>query len=165
MFMRVLARATVVMAVSTWLAATPQVAHAIPSSGSYVIDAAQSNGLTGSFTVNLAGDGIETYNLTYAGSTWATGDTIHQNTGSVFEVEDIQGSDINTRFLLLDWRGGPTLTKFHINSELTPGSGLNFSYQSQSVPEPSSAALLVAGLGLLVGYHLRQRRPAGLQIG
>lgn len=154
MFHRVLTSVTLAFSLGAFLALTPTPAHAIPVQGDYLF----TSGLTGTFSSDgskvTIWDFIDPFNVH-----WTAADGPSQvflNNASFLSLSN------KTNFVVLDWSSfiarvvgpnGNSATIFTIDSAQTP------------IPEPSSGLLLLAGLGLLAAYGLRQRRQAGLQIG
>lgn len=159
MLLRVYARMAVALALTAWLAAPTHVAHALPTSGTYIIDAAQSNGLSGWFTVNSTATALQDWLFTSAGVNWTSSDIIVTNHTITLNVFDLSTGKV------LDIQWFQSVWAEYFNDQTDPVIYNSFQYTPQSVPEPSSAALLLAGLGLLVGYGVRQRRQTGLQLG
>ena len=175
MVRRVLSRLSVVMTLSALFTAPPQLAQAIPSSGDYVITGVN---LTGTFTVS--GTDLTVYDITVG-----DGPITFTSVNSL----DIYGfrQDVNDSTTILMNQGNDhyhldliwaihSVWDFDRCDTLDPDScllgnpGISPSLRFEklsSVPEPPTAMLLFAGMGLLglVEYVRRQRRQPGPQVG
>jgi len=170
MVRRVLSRLSVVMALSALFAAPPQLAQAIPSNGDYSFT--PGSGLTGTFTVD--GTDLTVYDITV--------DNVPITFTSVNSSDTYNFFDDSTRILTSQGNSQYHLDLFWAYRvwdfdscdgqggcvENSPASAPPLRFEKlSSVPEPSTAMLLFAGMGLLglVEYVRRQRRQPGLQVG
>lgn len=185
---RVFTTITAVALFSTLIAFAPPSAQALSSietPGDYIF----TGGLTGSF--HSDGMKLTTWNFTYNPSTpdpldplttWKDTEvdnllSLNPQTLIDNDASQFYSFDSNFYYIQIIWDPlvftnplipiPPTFPVFNtpsttINSE---PAYFSFSIAQASVPEPSSALLLLAGLVLLAGYRWRQQHSTGMQVG
>ena len=159
MFRRVLTSLTVVVSFSAILAVNPPPSQAIPTAGDYEFISA--SGLSGTFTSD--GSILTQWDITEpSGYQWQdtllTQEVIVNDQGAFVTADPLNLFQI----LSLSWDPNPQSTGV---SYFAPGSDTEGTATFKSVPEPSTALLVLAGLGFLAGYSWRQQRQAEVQVG
>lgn len=161
MLRRVLSRLIVGLSLCAVIAGAPQMAHAIPTAGTYVWDAGLD--ISGSFTSN--GITLTSWNMTLALTSFTNGGgLIIMNDETQFEQTIIPKS--LTTIWSLDSEAPAAIATF-ADGGLRRELSSDPTFTRVSVPEPPASALLSLGLGLLglVGYVRRQRRQIWLHVG
>lgn len=167
MFNFVMTRVTLALGLVLVLAVPPPTTHAIPVPGDYTINGA----LLGSF--HSDGSTITTWHFTHIGvpDVWASTIPFNTTSQTAFFFQTGYGFPEPPRALDISWLKAVnhdgdqvTVDGFPFNMPHFQGTAIITSTASP-VPEPSTAILLLGGLGLLVAYGLRQRRTAELQVG